>query len=179
MFRRLLMIAGVLGLGVAGFLLTAGPAAADQGWRFYGGAAQPGYNAPAAAGYTYANGYRSSGYTPGYSYGAREFSAPAYSYGSFSPEQTAGYYGTPAEARAAVIDVRLPSDAVILFDGKQTTAAGPERRFISPPLTPGKEYVYEVSVRWHEGGCEVTRTRSVPVRGGERLNIAFVAEAAQ
>ena len=173
MFRRLLMIAGVLGLGVAGFLLTAGPAAAQwvgQGWPIVNhrgaGSSSPSYSG------SYRAGYIAYGSGPSYP-------APSYSYGSFSPEQTAGYYGTPAEARAAVIDVRLPSDAVILFDGKQTTAAGPGRRFISPPLTPGKEYVYEVSVRWHEGGREVTRTRSVPVRGGERLNIAFVAEAAR
>jgi uncharacterized protein (TIGR03000 family) len=177
MLRRLLTTAGVLGLGVAGFVLTAGPAAAQQGWQFYGGAGRPGYSAPAAAGYTYTNGYGSSGYNSDYSYGARVFSAPAYSYGSFSPEQTAAYYGSEAEGRGAIIDVRLPAEAAILFDGRQTSATGPERRFLSPPLTPGKEYVYEVSVRWHEGGREVTRTRSLPVRAGERLNVTFVAEA--
>jgi uncharacterized protein (TIGR03000 family) len=59
------------------------------------------------------------------------------------------------------------------------TSTGPARRFISPPLTPGKEYVYEVTVRWQESRREVTRTRSLPVRAGERLNIAFGPEARQ
>lgn len=179
MVCKLLTIAGVLGLGVAGVVLTAGPAAADQGWRFYGGAAQPGYSAPAAAGYTYTSGNGSSNSTPSYAYGSPAVSAPSYSYGSFSPEQTAGYYGSAAEERAAVIDVRLPADAVILFGGQKTSATGAERRFISPPLPLGKEYVYEVSVRWHQGGREVTRTRSLPVRAGERLNVAFGTDTPQ
>ncbi len=102
-----------------------------------------------------------------------------YSYESFSPGQTAGYYGSAAEERTAVIDVRLPADAVILFSGQKTTSTGPERRFISPSLTLGKEYVYEISVRWHQGGREVTHTRSLPVHAGERLNLAFGMDAPQ
>jgi hypothetical protein len=53
------------------FSAAAVTAAAQQGWQFYGGAGQPGYSAPAAAGYTYYGGYRSSEYTPNYSYGER------------------------------------------------------------------------------------------------------------
>jgi uncharacterized protein (TIGR03000 family) len=111
--------------------------------------------------------------------GAPVYSAPSYTYGSFSPEQTAAYYDSVEADRAAVIDVRLPAGALMLFDGHKTTSTGPERRFVSPPLTPGKEYVYEVTVRWQEGGRQVTRTRSLPVRAGERQNIAFGPEARQ
>ena len=172
MFRKLLTIAGVLTLAVAVLALAAGPAAAQwvgQGWPIVnsrgGGSSSPSY---------------SGSYSPGYTvYGPGPFyAAPSYSYGSFSPEHTVAYYCSAADDHAAVIDVRVPADAVIQFDGRQTTTTGPERRFVSPPLTPGKEYVYQVSVRWHKGGREVTRTRSPSVRAGERLNVAFGAEAA-
>jgi uncharacterized protein (TIGR03000 family) len=173
MFRKLLTIIGVLGLGATSFGLTAGSAAAQwvgQGWPIVNsrGAASssPSYSGSYGAGYIFS----SSG--PSYP-------SPSYSYGSFSPEQTTGYYGSAAEERAAVIDVRLPADAVILFGGQKTTATGAERSFISPPLTPGKEYVYEVSVRWHQGGREVTRTRTLSVRAGERLKVAFGTDTPQ
>jgi uncharacterized protein (TIGR03000 family) len=172
MLRRLLTIAGMLTLAVAAFLLTAGPAAAQwvcQRWPIVNrrGAAS---SAPSYSG-TYGPRYTFYGSAPNYP-------APSYSYGSFSPEHTVAYYCSAADDHAAVIDVRVPADAVIQFDGRQTTTTGPERRFVSPPLTPGKEYVYQVSVRWHKGGREVTRTRSPSVRAGERLNVAFGAEAA-
>ena len=187
MFRHLFSAAAVTALGLAGMLVTAGTAAAQQGWQFYGGAGQPGYSAPAAAGYTYYGGYGSSEYTLNYSYGAPTFPAPAYagpgsyapsySYGSpSSTAQASSYYDSTAADGAAVIDVRVPANALILFDRRKTTSAGPERHFISPPLTPGKEYVYEVSARWQEGGREVTRTRSLVVRAGERLQAAFGTE---
>jgi uncharacterized protein (TIGR03000 family) len=191
MFRKLLTVAGLFGLAVAGLVLAAGQSVAQQGWQFYGGAGKPGYNAPAAAGYTYTGGYGSIDYAPSfpyrtpvfpdtsYAYGAPVYYAPSYSYGNFSPEQPAGYYGSADVANAAVIDVRLPARAVILFGGQKTTSNGPERRFISPPLNPGKEYVYEVSVRWQEEGREVTRTRSLTVRAGARVSIAFGAETRQ
>ena len=173
MFRKLLTIAGVLTLAVAVLALAAGPAAAQwvgQGWPIVnsrgGGSSSPSY---------------SGSYSPGYTvYGPGPFyAAPSYSYGSFSPEQTAGYYGPATADGAAVIEVRLPPGALVLFDGKKTTSTGPERRFVSPSLAPGKEYVYEVTVRWQEGGRDVTRTRSLPVHAGERLNIAFGLEARQ
>jgi uncharacterized protein (TIGR03000 family) len=174
MFRKLLTVAGVFGLAVAGLLLTSGPAGAQwvgQGWPIVnsrgGGGSAPSYSGSySGPGYIF--------YGPGPSY-----PAPSYSYGSFSPEQTAAYYGSVVADREAVIDVRLPAGAVILFGGQRTTSTGPERRFVSPPLVPGKEYVYEVTVRWQEGGREVTRNRSLPVRAGERLNIAFGPEARQ
>jgi uncharacterized protein (TIGR03000 family) len=109
--------------------------------------------------------------------GAPVYSAPSYAYGSFSPEETAGYYGRAEADNAAVIDVRLPAGAVVLFGKQKTSSTGPERRFVSPPLTPGKEYVDEVTARWQEGGRQVTRTRSLPVRAGDRLSIAFGPQA--
>ena len=174
MLRTLLTTAGVVALAVTALVLTAGPAGAQwvgQGWPIVNGraAASP---APSFPG-SYSPGY--SSYGPGPSY-----PAPSYSYGSFSPEQVAGYYYGSAElGNAAVIDVRLPARAVILFGRQRMTSTGPERRFVSPSLAPGKEYVYEVTVRWQEGGRDVTRTRSLPVHAGERLNIAFGLEARQ
>jgi uncharacterized protein (TIGR03000 family) len=174
---------GGLALAASALLLAVVPAKADQGWRFFGAAAQPGYNAPAAAGYAYTSpgpsySGRASSYAPAYGAASYTYGAPAfgpyYRYGSFSPGQTAAYYGPAAEAeRPAVIDVRVPAGAVILFDGHRTAQTGPERRFLSPPLRPGHVYAYEVQVRWQDGDRQVERRRQVEVRAGRQTNLDF------
>src|SRR5262249_38838927 len=74
---------------------------------------------------------------------------------------------TVAEAdssRAVQIDVRVPTGAMIWFDGAATTQTGSLRRFVSPPLKPDTDYVYWVKARWQEDGRDVTRTREVTVQ---------------
>jgi uncharacterized protein (TIGR03000 family) len=54
--------------------------------------------------------------------------------------------------------------------------------YASPPLDPDTDYFYRVTVRWQEGGQDVTRTRKVEVHASDRLNITFgpsVAETAR
>jgi uncharacterized protein (TIGR03000 family) len=179
------------GLALAAALMLAAPASAQQGWQFYGGAGRPGYNAPAAAGYTYSGGYYSSpgfagGGTPGYLstgsayyaptyvYGTPAYGAPGYLYGgSFSPGATAAYYGETARNNEAVIDLRVPAGAVVKFDGKATSQTGAERRFVSPPLKEGQDYSYDVMVQWQDGGRNVERHRTIDVRAGKRVNLDF------
>jgi uncharacterized protein (TIGR03000 family) len=182
--RRLVLA----GLSLAAVALLAAPASAQQGWQFYGGSGRPGYNAPAAAGYTYyggspyyssggAPGYLSAGsayYAPTYVYGTPTYLPPGYLYGgSFSPGATAAYYGEPAQNDAAVIDLRVPAGAVVQFDGKATSQTGTERRFVSPPLKAGQDYTYDVGVQWQEGGRNMERHRTIDVRAGKRVNLDF------
>src|SRR5205823_1541980 len=60
----------------------------------------------------------------------------------------------PADGRAAPADtsvhltVRVPAGADILVDGVETRQTGPVRQFVSPPLSAGNEYMYEITARW-------------------------------
>jgi uncharacterized protein (TIGR03000 family) len=81
---------------------------------------------------------------------------------------------TPAPADVpAQIDLRVPADAQIWFDGEKTAQAGTLRHFVSPPLTSGKEYLYEVRATWKEGEREVTESRHLSIRAGSHLSAFF------
>ena len=67
----------------------------------------------------------------------------------------------------AVLMAHLPEHAQIWFNDKPTKAKGKIRYFESPPLKPGKNYVYTVRIVWHENGKWVHKTEKVPVHAGE------------
>jgi uncharacterized protein (TIGR03000 family) len=116
--------------------------------------------------------------------------APYYSYGvvtgkpatAYAPAETAdsGYaYGTTTHSPDAVlIKVKVPREAEIWFGRFKTTQAGPERRFITPPLEPNRDFSYEVHARWMEGDRPVDQTRKVTVHAGDELTVDFTAPAA-
>jgi uncharacterized protein (TIGR03000 family) len=74
---------------------------------------------------------------------------------------------------SAAITVRAPAHAELWFEGKKTATTGSVRQFLSPPLTPGHEYVYEVWARWQEKGREVEQARIVRVHAGDQVNVSF------
>jgi uncharacterized protein (TIGR03000 family) len=65
---------------------------------------------------------------------------------------------------AAHLLIRVPEDAEVLFDGYRTRQTGAERVFVSPQLTPGRTYTYEVVARWAENRRTVERKRTLKVR---------------
>jgi uncharacterized protein (TIGR03000 family) len=71
----------------------------------------------------------------------------------------------------ALVDVHLPSDANLWFEGVRMTQGGTTRRFVSPPLVRGQGYTYEVRASWTENGQEVARDRTVRVQAGERVDV--------
>jgi uncharacterized protein (TIGR03000 family) len=73
--------------------------------------------------------------------------------------------------QTALIDLRVPPDAEVLFQGVRMTQTGPVRRFISPALTPGQDYSYDVRVSWAENGRRLSQDRRIVVRAGDRLNL--------
>jgi uncharacterized protein (TIGR03000 family) len=77
----------------------------------------------------------------------------------------------------AHITVNLPLDAELWFENVKTALTGSSRRFVSPPLLPGRSYVYTVRATWTENGREVTQSRQVQVSGGQRLSIDFTPTA--
>jgi uncharacterized protein (TIGR03000 family) len=141
------------------------------------------------------------GYYPGYfgSYGS--YYAPSYSTASYySPSvytSPASYYGGPSLADysggyagdtspaqqppgpppppdgTAAVGVHVPPDAEILFNGNPTKQKGEFREFVTPTLTPGQTFQYDIRARWKENGQDVDETRTVTVQANKRSVVDF------
>lgn len=96
---------------------------------------------------------------------------------SYYEANVPGSAASGAMGRGAEIEVRLPAGADLWFEGVRTTQTGTYREFVSPPLAPGRDYAYELRASWREGGREVSRTRRVRVRAGDRLDVNFLTPA--
>jgi uncharacterized protein (TIGR03000 family) len=82
----------------------------------------------------------------------------------------------PAEQpTTAAIDVHVPANARVWVDGVQTKQTGPTRRFVTPTLTPGVTYQYEIRAAWNEGGKEVSRMQHLTFQAGDSPSVTFVA----
>ena len=160
---------------VACFVALPTPAAAHgigryHGWRGYGRS----HWSPRC-------GFFRRGWRTAYCYpGTWAYYAPCTTY--YYPAAGAPYYGTyvaydpqgqPAQADAVTIQMHVPSDARVWIDGDATSQTGAAREFVSPPLTPGREYTYHVRVQWEENGKAVESTRPVAVHAGDRINLNF------
>lgn len=76
-------------------------------------------------------------------------------------------------ASEALIDVRVPSDATVWFNGNVTNQSGANREYSASGLTPGQNYDYSVRARWTDNGKVVDRTRNIVIHGGERRTLEF------
>jgi uncharacterized protein (TIGR03000 family) len=112
-------------------------------------------------------------YTPGLTAYVPPVVTPSYYYDPVVPTLTP----TPAPENVARLRVLLPADAALWIDGAPTTLTGAERLFVSPPLSAGVSYAYELRARWSEGGRVVERERRVPVRAGDLTTVDFTAPA--
>jgi uncharacterized protein (TIGR03000 family) len=80
-------------------------------------------------------------------------------------------------AQPALIDVFLPAQATLTFQGVLTTQEGGVREFQSPPLEPGRTYTYDIRATWRtEDGREVKRTQQLKVSAGNRATVDFNRE---
>ncbi len=156
---------------------------------YYGG--YYGFYGPSYSGY-YGDGfYGDFGSRPRfYRYGYRTF-APAYFdsgpiYYESAPRSisTGGYYGaleqstTAGDANAAHLSVMVPADAEIWVEGQKMAQMGESRSFVSPALTPGKEFTYDIRARWMENGKEKSLTKHVKVHAGEQVKVDFMKPSA-
>jgi uncharacterized protein (TIGR03000 family) len=125
----------------------------------------------------YDSGYY--GYRDPWYYGYRQPYAPYYDTPYIYPTPPSNYeipvmpYADPV----AHINVRVPANAELWFEGEKTTQKGEVRRFDSPPISPGQDYTYEIRAKWREGDHDVTQTRSVVVRGGQQAVVDFTQPA--
>jgi uncharacterized protein (TIGR03000 family) len=75
-----------------------------------------------------------------------------------------------AEPRPARLRVFLPAEAKLSIEGSETTSTGAERLFESPPLLPGKTYLYTLKAEYLvKGGAYVTRMVLVKVTPGQEV----------
>src|SRR5262245_48555386 len=85
-----------------------------------------------------------------------------------------------APADKALLIVKLPADAVLTIGEAGTAQTGPERWFLSPPLTPGKNYSYVLTATWSDNGKKQMRSLTGYVSAGNRTVVDFLqADAAK
>jgi uncharacterized protein (TIGR03000 family) len=182
------MVLFVAALAVLAWSAT--PASAQRwGWRGQGygdgyggwGSYRSGYNYGPSYGY-YGRPYYGGGYSSYYNPGGYASGScccdgsDGYAYGGQPSGYTSFYSGTTGDNMNAVrINVHVPPDARVFFDGEQTSEQGGFRQFVSPALEPNENYTYEIKASWMENGQPVERTRKFRVRPGQRLDVDFLA----
>ncbi len=150
----------VVGMGTAGTGLASGIGLGYGGdYGYYG-----------SPGYYYGDG--------GAIYNSVPYAYPNYSgtpvYGSdLAPSMGTYGYGATTQSTAAQINVQVPANAKVWFDGTATEQQGTNRVYASPPLTPGSDYHYTVKAQWREGDKDVTQLRRVDVRAGANVTVDF------
>lgn len=77
----------------------------------------------------------------------------------------------------ATIELTVPADAQVWFNGQATTQTGTTRRFVTPPLNPEGDYSYEVKVRWNKDGEPVEETKQISVIAGGLRSFNFMRPA--
>jgi uncharacterized protein (TIGR03000 family) len=81
----------------------------------------------------------------------------------------------PEGSSRASIEIRVPADADLWFDGYKSSQMGPVRKFSTPPLKAGQNYAYDIRARWTVNGAPAEQTRTVVVQPGERARVEFPA----
>jgi len=88
-------------------------------------------------------------------------------YPAYYPQEPA------VDMNAVTFRMHVPSGARVWFEGDATSQTGTDREFVSPSLTPGRDYVYHIRVQWDENGKAVERKRDVTVHAGDRISLNF------
>lgn len=71
------------------------------------------------------------------------------------------------------LQVSLPEQAKLFVNGQETTSTGTSRQFVSKGLKSGYRYPYTVKAVMDVNGREVVRTKTVEMRAGDTLDLAF------
>ena len=76
--------------------------------------------------------------------------------------------GSDTMPMGANLKFKVPADAKLFVDGKETPGSGPERAFFTPPLERGKKFFYEVKVEYTaDGKKKTTDVEKVIVEAGD------------
>jgi uncharacterized protein (TIGR03000 family) len=145
---------------------------------YYGGYGYPYYSSyyPYNYGWNYYPGYN-SWWFPTY------YVQPSYSVIESTPTVVDNYSPAAvsyapmtetAQDSCAHLRVIVPPTAEVWVQGRKTSMTGSNRSFVSPTLTPGKDYHYDISVRWSENGTPVRRDRTIDVHANEAVTVNFM-----
>ncbi|HEY7426469.1 MAG TPA: TIGR03000 domain-containing protein, partial [Gemmataceae bacterium] len=86
----------------------------------------------------------------------------------------------PPPDNTAHLQLLVPEKAEVLIDDGKTTRTGTVREFVSPPLTPGKSFVYKVIVRYTDvNGTTTNDEHSIRVHANDRLRMDFTSPRPQ
>jgi uncharacterized protein (TIGR03000 family) len=77
----------------------------------------------------------------------------------------------------ATVDVHVPATAQVWFDNTATRQTGAERQYVSPPLTPGQNFTYDVRARWIDNGRVTDLTRTITVHANSVASVDFTRPA--
>ncbi len=162
---------GGYGLGYGGY----GYVGTGLGYGGYGPGS--GVYAPGIGGYT--AGYGGYGYAAPYA--GNGFAAPAI---VTNPpvNPNAGYYPpdqpqqAPANDNTARLTIVVPEGTELWFNGTKTSVTGTKREFVTPALTPGKDFTYEIKARWTDNGRPVEQTQSVQVQANSYKVVDFTRQ---
>lgn len=91
-------------------------------------------------------------------------------YSNYSP--SAGQQTPPKDDMAHLLLI-VPEKTELWFNGTKSTQTGTQREFVSPELSPGKHYSYEIKVRWMADGKPVEQVRTAHVQANTWQTLDF------
>jgi uncharacterized protein (TIGR03000 family) len=83
----------------------------------------------------------------------------------------------PAGPAPATIVVTLPAEARLTIDGQATTSTSATRVFVTPDLTPDREFHYTFKAEWVVDGRPVVATKKVTITAGNRTAVTIGADS--
>ncbi len=84
----------------------------------------------------------------------------------------------PPPDNAAHLQLLVPENAEVLFNGSKTTQTGTTREFVSPTLPTGKQFDYTIAVRSIDADGKVkTDERVIHVRANDWFQVDFTRPA--
>jgi uncharacterized protein (TIGR03000 family) len=75
------------------------------------------------------------------------------------------------------LTVSVPAGAKVFVNDAATRSEGPNRRYVSRGLNPGRSYTYTVRVEFERDGQTVTETKTAKLSAGTNAELSFDAAA--
>jgi uncharacterized protein (TIGR03000 family) len=74
---------------------------------------------------------------------------------------------------SALLSVKVPADAKVFVNGRETTSTGIDREYISRDLQAGARYNYDVRAEFTRDGQSVSENKSIQLTAGQTANVDF------
>jgi uncharacterized protein (TIGR03000 family) len=84
------------------------------------------------------------------------------------------YHPTYGPLRSsALLAVKVPTDAKVFVNGRETSSTGIDREYISRDLQPGARYNYDVRAEFTRDGQSVSENKSIQLIAGQTAKVDF------